>query len=151
VPETGAVQQLLRSAVTLQAEGLMRTIGALAMQRDDVRQWSTLVERDVRDLSFLATCAVAAGAGLPAGLDGGGGDPEDPGSAIEGLLASHEALMGVLRQVVRRAGDPQVRHVARDVLDRREEEASTLRSLGAGQGLPAMERLVHGTLAKYQS
>jgi hypothetical protein len=147
----GAVRQLLRSAVSLQAEDLLRTIGALALEQRDVRKWSALVERDVRDLSFLATCAVAAGADLPAGFDGGRGDPDQPGSVIEGLLASHDAIMSVLRQLARRTDDPHILHTVRDVLDRREEEATVLRGLGAGQGLPDHERLVHGVLPKYQA
>jgi len=150
-PAASAMQQLLRSAVSLQAEDLLRTIGALATGQRDVRQWVGLVERDVRDLSFLASCAVAAGARLPAGLDTGAPDPNDPGSVIEGLLASHEALMSVLRQLAARAVDPQVLHVVREVLDRREEEATVLRGMGAGHGLPAEERLVHGALLKYQA
>lgn len=148
---TGAVLQLLRSAVALQAEDLLRTIGALALARRDVREWAGLVERDVRDLAFLASAAVAAGAPLPAGLDGGSGDPSDPGSAIEGLLASHEALMRVLRQLAQRCPDPQVGHTTRAVLERREEEATVLRGLGAGRGLPKEVRLVHGALPKYQA
>jgi hypothetical protein len=146
-----AVLQLLRSATSLQAEDLLRTIGAMASRQYDLRQWSALVESQVRDLSFLATCAAAAGARLPAGFDGGSGDPTDPGSAVEGLLASHEALLEVLRQLATRTTDPHVRRIVCDVLDRREEEAAALRSLGAGHGLPAMERLVHGRLPKYQA
>lgn len=151
VPLDGAVRQLLRSAVSLQAEDLLRTIGALALEQRDVRKWSALVERDVRDLSFLATCAVGAGADLPAGFDGGRGDPDSPGSVIEGLLASHDALLDVLRQLVRRTTDPAIQHTVRDVLDRREEEATVLRGLGAGHGLPEVERLIHGALPKYQA
>ncbi|MBL8929560.1 MAG: hypothetical protein JNL54_05515 [Kineosporiaceae bacterium] len=145
----GVVRQLLRSAVALQAEDLLRTIGALAMEQHDVRQWGAMVERDVRDLSILASCAVEAGAALPAGFDGGTPDPNAPGSVIEGLLASHEALMSVLRQLADRADQPQIRHAVREVLDHRDEEAAVLRALGAGRGLPAMERLVHGALSKY--
>ena len=148
---SGAVLQLLRSAVALQAEDLLRTIGALALERRDVREWTGLVERDVRDLAFLASSAVAAGARLPAGLDGGSGDPSDPSSVIEGLLASHEALMGVLRQLAQRCPDRRVRYTTRTVLERREEEATVLRALGAGRGLPAHVQLVHGALPKYQA
>jgi hypothetical protein len=146
----GAVLQLLRSAVTLQAEDLLRTIGAMALEQRDVRSWSSLVERDVRDLAFLAACAVDAGASLPAGFDGGVGDPDDPSSVMEGLLASHEALMNVLRQLAATARDPQLRHTVADVLGRREEEATVLRALGAGQGVPDDARLVQGALPKYQ-
>jgi hypothetical protein len=142
---------LLRSAVALQAEDLLRTIGALAIEQRDLRQWSAMIERDVRDLAVLASCAVAAGASLPAGFDTGRGDPADPGSVIEGLLVSHEALMRVLRQVVEACEDPQLRHTVGDVLDRREEEAAVLRALGAGHGVPALERLVHGALLKFQA
>lgn len=148
---SGAVLQLLRSAVALQAEDLLRTIGALALERRDVREWTGLVERDVRDLAFLASAAVAAGARLPAGLDGGRGDPSDPNSVIEGLLASHEALMSVLRQLAQRCPDPRVRYATRTVLERREEEATVLRALGAGRGLPQHVPLVHGALPKYQA
>lgn len=145
------VRQLLRSAVALQAEDLLRTIGALALEQRDVREWTAMVERDVRDLAFLSSCAVAAGARLPAGLDGGGGDPERPGSVIEGLLASHEALMDVLGQVSTRCSDPRISSTARAVLDRREEEATVLRALGAGAGLPDQVRFVQGALPKYQA
>ncbi len=146
----GALHQLLRSAVTLQAEDLIRTIGALAKEQRDVRGWSGHVERDVRDLALLASCAVSVGARLPAGMDDGGGDPNDPSSVIEGLLASHEALVRVLRQLATQAGDPRVQRIVADVLTRREEEATMLRALGAGTGLPAEQRLVHGNLPKYQ-
>lgn len=148
---SGAVLQLLRSAVTLQAEDLLRTIGALALERRDVREWTGLVERDVRDLALLASAAVAAGAQLPAGLDGGHGDPNHPNSVIEGLLASHEALMEVLRQLATRSPDPRLGYLSRSVLERREEQATVLRALGAGQGLPQEIKLVHGALPKYQA
>ena len=150
-PVSGAVLQLLRSAVSLQAEDLLRTIGALALARHDVREWTGLIERDVRDLALLSSCAVAAGATLPAGLDGGQGDPDRPGSVIEGLLASHEALMDVLRQLAERCAEPRVCHTTRAVLDRREEEATVLRALGAGEGLPSHIQLVRGALPKYQA
>ena len=146
----GALRQLLRSAVTLQAEDLIRTIGALAKEQRDVRHWSGHVERDVRDLALLASCAVAAGAKLPAGMDDGGGDPQDPSSVIEGLLASHEALVGVLRQLAAQQTDPRVHRTVTDVLTRREEESTMLRALGAGIGLPDEHRLVQGALPKYQ-
>ncbi len=146
---TGAERQLLRSAVSLQAEDLLRTIGALAQEQRDVRQWSALVEGDVRDLAVLATCAVRAGASLPAGFDTGSGDPGEPGSVIEGLLASHQALARVLTQLVG-TSDPRVAHIAGDVLARREEESLVLRGLGAGRGLPPQEDLIRGRLAKFQ-
>jgi hypothetical protein len=146
----GALHQLLRSAVTLQAEDLIRTIGALAKDQRDVRSWSGHVERDVRDLALLASCAVSVGAKLPAGMDDGGGDPDDPSSVIEGLLASHEALVRVLRELAANAADPRVHRIVSDVLTRREEESTMLRALGAGSGLPAEQRLVHGNLPKYQ-
>lgn len=143
--------QLLRSAVALQAEDLLRTIGALAKEQRDVREWSTIVERDVRDLALLASAAVAAGAALPAGLDGGGGDPNDPSSVMEGLLASHEALLSVLRQAAAVPADPRVQRTVEEVLRHREEEVVVLRALGAGAGLPPQQRLVHGALPKYQA
>jgi hypothetical protein len=91
--------QLLRSAVALQAEGLLRTAGALSGVWGNVLDRSAWIERDARDLSALTTAAVAAGASLPAGLDSGAGDPDHPSSVVEGLLASHEALVRVLREI----------------------------------------------------
>src|SRR6478736_2390631 len=36
----GALHQLYRSAVTLQLEDIMRTVGAMAQEQRDVREWS---------------------------------------------------------------------------------------------------------------
>ena len=91
--------QLLRSAVALQAEGLLRTAGALSGVWGGVLDRTAWIERDARDLSALTSAAVAVGATLPAGLDSGAGDPEHPSSVVEGLLASHEALVRVLREI----------------------------------------------------
>ncbi len=70
---------------------------------------------------------------------------------MEGLLASHEALMGVLRELVTTCGNPKVARVVGDVLERREEQAMVMRALGAGVGLPAEERLVQGAFSKYEA
>jgi hypothetical protein len=150
-PLSGAARQLLRSAVSLQAEDILRTIGALAQKQRDVREWAPLVERDARDLALLAAVAVEVGAPLPAGLDGGLGDPDDPATVMEGLLASHEALMGVLGELVATCGNPRVARVVADVLERREEQATVMRALGAGVGLPAEQRLVQGAFSKYEA
>jgi hypothetical protein len=150
-PLSGAARQLLRSAVSLQAEDILRTIGALAQKQRDVREWAPLVERDARDLALLAAVAVEVGAPLPAGLDGGVGDPDDPATVMEGLLASHEALMGVLGELVTTCGNPRVARVVADVLERREEQATVMRALGAGVGLPAEQRLVQGVFSKYEA
>ena len=91
--------QLLRSAVALQAEGLLRTAGALSGAWGNVLDRTAWIERDARDLSALTSAAVAAGATLPAGLDSGAGDPDHPSSVVEGLLAGHEALVRVLREI----------------------------------------------------
>jgi hypothetical protein len=148
---SGATLQLVRSAVSLQAEDILRTVGALAQGRRDVREWTGLVERDARDLALLADAAVAVGAPLPAGLDGGIGDPEDPATVMEGLLASHEALMSVLRELAADCPDVPLRRVAAQVLERREEQATVLRALGAGIGLPEEERLIQGGFSKYEA
>jgi hypothetical protein len=150
-PLSGAARQLLRSAVSLQAEDILRTIGALAQKQRDVREWAPLVERDARDLALLAAVAVEVGAPLPAGLDGGLGDPDDPATVMEGLLASHEALMSVLGELVTTCGNPKVARVVADVLERREEQATVMRALGAGVGLPAEQRLVQGAFSKYEA
>jgi hypothetical protein len=150
-PLSGAARQLLRSAVSLQAEDILRTIGALAQKQRDVREWAPLVERDARDLALLAAVAVEVGTPLPAGLDGGLGDPDDPATVMEGLLASHEALMGVLGELVATCGNPKVARVVADVLERREEQATVMRALGAGVGLPAEQRLVQGSFSKYEA
>ena len=91
--------QLLRSAVALQAEGLLRTAGALSGIWGGVLDRNAWIERDARDLTALTSAAVAAGAALPAGLDSGAGDPDHPSSVVEGLLASHQALVRVLREI----------------------------------------------------
>jgi len=150
-PLTGVARQLLRSAVSLQAEDVLRTIGAMAQEQRDVREWAPLVERDARDLALLAAVAVEVGARLPAGLDGGIGDPDDPGSVMEGLLASHEALMNVLGELVATCADPKVVRVVGEVLERRQEQATVMRALGAGAGLPAEQRFVHGSFSKYEA
>jgi hypothetical protein len=69
---------------------------------------------------------------------------------MEGLLASHEALVHVLRQLAGMPIDASLQRIVTDVLHRREEESTMLRTLGAGVGLPAEQRLVHGALPKYQ-
>jgi hypothetical protein len=150
-PMSGVVRQLLRSAVTLQAEDVLRTIGALAQQQRDVREWAAVVERDARDLALLASISVQVGVTLPAGLDSGSGDPDDPATIMEGLLASHEALMGVLREITTVCQDAKVVKLVSDVLERREEQATVMRALGAGIGLPAEQRLVQGALSKYET
>jgi len=112
--------QLLRSAVSLQAEGLLRTAGALSGVWGNVLDRTAWIERDARDLSALTTAAVAAGASLPAGLDSGAGDPDHPSSVVEGLLASHEALVRVLREIAGPASTDQDvahRHVPGSVRD----------------------------------
>jgi hypothetical protein len=100
--------QLLRSAVALQAEGLLRTAGALSGVWGSVLDRTAWIERDARDLSVLTSAAVAAGASLPAGLDSGAGDPEHPISVVEGLLASHEALVRVLREIAGPSGTESI-------------------------------------------
>ncbi len=149
-PVPGAMKLLLRSAVTLQAEDLLRTVGAMALSGRDPREWCAMVEKDARDLAMLAVAAVSGGARLPAGLDGGSGDPADPGSPVEGLLASHEALINVLSQIVESRLDPTLVRPVIEVLARRTEEAQEMRGLGAGKGVPADVRFVHGALPKFQ-
>jgi len=100
----GVLAQLLRSAVALQAEGLLRTAGALSGVWGTVLDRTAWIERDARDLSALTSAAVAVGARLPAGLDAGAGDPNHPSSVVEGLLAGHQALVDVLRQIADSAG-----------------------------------------------
>jgi hypothetical protein len=123
------------------------------------------IERDARDLSALTSAAIAAGARLPAGLDTGAGDPNHPSSVVEGLLAGHQALVDVLRQIADSAGagDTSDEHasepagqgcaggdaepwqaVVRAVLDRREEEILLLRAVGAVGDLPSEERYLRG-------
>jgi hypothetical protein len=161
----GVLAQLLRSAVSLQAEGLLRTAGALSGVWGTVLDRTAWIERDARDLSALTSAAIAAGARLPAGLDAGAGDPNHPSSVVEGLLASHEALVHVLRQIAGSAGSDAVpacgaagdpagttpdddaepwQAVVRAVLDRREEEIVLLRAVGAVGRLPPEEAYLRG-------
>jgi hypothetical protein len=140
----GVVRQLLRTAVALQAEGLLRTIGALAVASHRSEgtaaavDWIAWVERDVRDLGRLARAALDVGATLPAGLDVGGGDPARPETVVEGLLAGHEEVLRVLRDLddLGAAGgaggaEPWKEVVSR-IVARREAEAAGLRvSVGA--------------------
>lgn len=146
----GAVSQLLRSAVSLQAEGVLRTAGALAGSWGCVLDRTEWIERDARDLGVLAAVAVAAQVPLPAGVDTGAGDPRCPGSVVESLLAGHEALVRVLRQLdeAPSAGEPDGgapwRGAVREVLARREEEMVLLRAVGACGDLPADERYRRG-------
>jgi len=166
----GVLCQLLRSAVALQAESLLRTAGALAGAWGGVLDRTEWIERDARDLSALATAAVSAGARLPAGVDAGAGDPKLPSSVVEGLLAGHQALVSVLRQIAGanpaptgadradadRADADQLGDVAADswhrvvtgILDRREQEMVLLRAIGAQGDLPSEERYIRGVLPK---
>jgi len=167
----GVLAQLLRSAVALQAEGL-RTAGALSGVWGTVLDRTAWIERDARDLSALTSAAVAVGARLPAGLDAGAGDPNHPSSVVEGLLAGHQALVDVLRQIADSAGSSGAgddassgaaagspdggdnggtdggaepwQAVVRAVLDRREEEILLLRAVGAVGQLPAEESYLRG-------
>ncbi len=147
----GVICQLLRSAVSLQAEGVLRTAGALAGAWGGVLDRTEWIERDARDLSVLAAAAVAADVPLPAGVDTGAADPAHPGSVVESLLVGHEALVRVLRQlddapVDSAPGDrSQVwRGVVRGILSRREEEILLLRAVGACGDLPPDERYLRG-------
>jgi hypothetical protein len=150
----GVLGQLLRSAVALQAEGLLRTAGALSGAWGGVLDRTEWIERDARDLGALAAAATAAGARLPAGVDTGAGDPDHPISVVESMLAGHEALVTVLRQLTgsgrapHDAGAPcstdadsqpaeQWRRVALGILRRREQEIVLLRAIGATGDLPA--------------
>jgi hypothetical protein len=129
----GVVRQLLRSAVALQAEDLLRTIGALAVASHRSEgtaaavDWIAWVERDVRDLGRLAKAALDVGATLPAGLDVGGGDPARPETVIEGLLAGHEEVLRVLRDLDAIGGDEPWNEVVGRIAARREAEAAALR------------------------
>jgi hypothetical protein len=143
----GVITQLLRSAVCLQAEGVLRTAGALAGAWGGVLDRTEWIERDARDLSVLAAAAVAAKVPLPAGVDTGAGDPQHPGSVVESLLAGHEALVHVLRELDGAPGDDVThpwRGVVRDILSRREEEILLLRAVGACGRLPVEERYLRG-------
>jgi len=149
----GVITQLLRSAVALQAEGVLRTAGALSGAWGGVLDRTQWIERDARDLSVLAAAAVAARAPLPAGVDSGAADPDHPGSVVEGLLAGHQALVAVLRQLSDAAETTDTTDAAdtttdaacpagwlgavRDILARREEEILLLRAVGATGRLPA--------------
>ena len=143
----GVVAQLLRSAVALQAEGLLRAAGALSGVWGGVLDRTEWIERDARDLAALAAAATQAKAPLPAGVDSGAGDPEHPSSVVEGLLAGHEALVVVLRQLATAGGDEQDRpwlSLVDAILSRREEEMVLLRAVGAAGRLPAEEEYVRG-------
>jgi hypothetical protein len=150
LPE-GVISQLLRSAVGLQAEGLLRTAGALAGVWGGVLDRTEWIERDARDLAALAAAATAARVPLPAGVDAGAGDPDHPSSVVEGLLAGHEALVRVLRQLSCAGGaaeDGSTRPwapVIDAILTRREEEMVLLRAVGAAGRLPCEEAYVHGS------
>jgi len=140
----GAVRQLLRSAVALQAEDLLRMVGALAVAAHRSAgsaaavDWVAWVERDVRDLGALARAALDAGADLPAGLDVGGGDPDHPETVVEGLLAGHEEVLRVLRALAASGGRQPWRDVVTRIAARREAEAAALRvTVGAGSAPPA--------------
>jgi hypothetical protein len=143
----GVVSQLLRSAVALQAEGLLRTAGALSGIWGGVLDRTEWIERDARDLAALAAAASEAKVPLPAGVDAGAGDPDHPSSVVEGMLAGHEALVTVLRQLVTVGGDEQTRPwlaLINAILSRREEEMALLRAVGAAGRLPQDESYVHG-------
>lgn len=144
----GVIRQLLRSAVALQAEGLLRTAGALAGAWGGVLDRTEWIERDARDLVALASAASAAKVPLPAGVDAGAGDPEYPDSVVEGMLAAHEALVTVLRQLVLAGGDEGSRPwlaLVNAILSRREEDMIFLRAVGAAGQLPREEAYVHGS------
>jgi hypothetical protein len=148
----GVVKQLLRSAVTLQAEGLLRTTGALAGVWGTVLDRTEWIERDARDLADLVCAAWTAKVPLPAGVDAGAGDPESPTTVVEGMLAAQEALANVLRQLVRAGGDPDSRPwlpLVDQILRRREEEILLLRAVGAAGRLPSEEQYVHGCPPRY--
>jgi hypothetical protein len=133
--------------VALQAEGLLRTAGALSGSWSGVLDRTEWIERDARDLAALAEAATQAKAPLPAGVDSGTGDPEHPNSVVEGLLAGHEALVRVLRQLATAGGDEQTRPwltLINAILSRREEEMVLLRAVGAVGQLPHEEGYVHG-------
>ena len=147
-PAPGVVASLLRSAVALQAEDLLRSIGALAVaaQRSEDTaahvDWIGWVERDVRDLGHLARAALEVGATLPAGLDVGGGDPARPETVIEGLLAGHEAVLAVLRHLDAVGGAEPWNGVVGRITARREAEAAALR-VTVGDGTPREPDRLH--------
>lgn len=147
-PAPGVVASLLRSAVALQAEDLLRSIGALAVaaQRGEDTaahvDWIGWVERDVRDLGHLARAALEVGATLPAGLDVGGGDPARPETVIEGLLAGHEAVLAVLRHLDAVSGTEPWNAVVGRITARREAEAAALR-ITVGDGTPREPDRLH--------
>ena len=144
------IHQLLRSAVALQAEGVLRTAGALAGAWGGVLDRTEWIERDARDLGELVAVAVAAHVPLPAGVDAGAADPAHPGSVVESLLAGHEALVHVLRQLDDApAGDggeegAAWRGAVRGILGRREQEMDLLRAVGACGRLPEDEQYRRG-------
>jgi len=143
------IQQLLRSAVALQAEGVLRTAGALAGAWGGVLDRTEWIERDARDLGELVAVAVAAHAPLPAGVDAGAADPAHPGSVVESLLAGHEALVHVLRQLADAPDAPDGddaawRGAVRGILGRREQEMDLLRAVGACGRLPEDEQYRRG-------
>jgi hypothetical protein len=142
----GVISQLLRSAVSLQAEGVLRTAGALAGAWGGVLDRTAWIERDARDLSLLAAAAVAADVPLPAGVDTGAGDPGHPGSVVESLLAGNEALVHVLRQLadVCDDGGHGWGATVQGILSRREEEILLLRAVGASGRLPVEEQYMRG-------
>jgi hypothetical protein len=143
----GVISQLLRSAVSLQAEGVLRTAGALAGAWGGVLDRTEWIERYARDLSLLAAAAVAADVPLPAGVDTGAGDPRHPNSVVESLLAGHEALVHVLRQLSDACGHDDEEAwgpAVAAILARREEEILLLRAVGACGSLPAEERYMRG-------
>ncbi len=144
----GVVRQLLRSAVALEAEDLLRTIGALAVASHRSEgtaaavDWIGWVERDVRDLGRLARAALEVGATLPAGLDVGGGDPARPETVIEGLLAGHDEVLRVLRDLDAVGGDEPWNEVVARILARREAEATALR-VSVGPDSPREREVTH--------
>lgn len=143
----GVLRALLHSAVALQAEVLLRTVGALATaaHRSEPRtgavDWVAWVERDVRDLGLLARAALDAGAALPAGLDVGSGDPDRPESLIEGLLAGHEAVLRALRDLLAAGGGRPWDDVVDRLAARRAAEAAALRVSIGDPDPPAAEPL----------
>lgn len=143
----GVISQLLRSAIALQAEGLLRTAGALSGTWGAILDRSEWIERDARDLAALAAAATAAKVPLPAGVDTGAGDPDHPSSVVEGMLAAHEVQVRILRELADAGGDPNTRPwlpLVAEILGRREEEMLLLRAVGAAGNLPAEEGYVRG-------